>query len=424
MHRQSATFSSSRPQVLNTLRPITRSGSAAPTRSATASSQRCFCLLVQRSSTLTGAENCQSVRKMTVSASAAGAMPAGSSDPEGTQGAPSDPSDAGNEPGELEASLGRVAAQLSNLFPLWVGLASGLGLLYPPALAWFRAEYTTAALALTMLAMGTSLTFQDFADVMREPKLVLLGAGLQYTIMPLLGFTISRVANLSMPLAIGICIVASCPGGTASNLVTYLAQADVALSVTMTTVSTLLAVVATPLLTQALVGAMMKVSVVGLLYSTLQVVLVPVGVGACLNQAFPRAVRRAAPFSPLVCVVTVALLVGSIIANQAEFVRQAGWKLLAAVASLHAGGFLFGYVLSRAAGAPERAARTNSIEVGMQNSALGAFLALAHFPDPLTAVPCAISACTHSLMGSAIAGVWRWRDIQRARREIGKGELQ
>lgn len=317
----------------------------------------------------------------------------------------------------IEAYAGRKAAQLSNLFPLWVVAASAAGLLHPPAVTWFSADYTTGALAVTMLAMGTSLTFQDLKAVLQRPSLVALGAGLQYTIMPLLGLVVSRLAGLSPPLAIGVCIVASCPGGTASNLVTYLAQADVALSVTMTTVSTLAAVVMTPLLTQALVGAMVKVSVVGLLVSTLQVVLLPVALGAFLNHSFPAAVRRIAPFSPLICVATVALLVGSIIGNQAVFVKQASWSLLAAVVTLHAGGFLLGYLVSRAAGAPEKAARTNSIEVGMQNSALGAFLAMSHFADPLTVVPCAISACIHSVMGSAIAGAWRWSDIKRQRGE-------
>lgn len=315
----------------------------------------------------------------------------------------------------LEAYAARKAAQLSNLFPLWVVAASAAGLLHPPSVTWFSAEYTTGALAVTMLAMGTSLTFQDLKAVLQRPGLVVLGAALQYTVMPLLGLAVSRLAGLSPPLAIGVCIVASCPGGTASNLVTYLAQADVALSVTMTTVSTLAAVVMTPLLTQALVGAMVKVSVVDLLLSTLQVVLAPVAMGAALNQLFPRAVRRIAPFSPLICVITVALLVGSIIGSQAAFVKQASWTLLAAVITLHAGGFLLGYVMSRAVGAPEKAARTNSIEVGMQNSALGAFLAMSHFADPVTVVPCAISACIHSVMGSAIAGAWRWSDIRHQR---------
>lgn len=315
----------------------------------------------------------------------------------------------------FEAFAGNKAAQLSNLFPVWVVAASTAGLLHPPAVTWFSAEYTTVALAVTMLAMGTSLTFEDLKGVLQRPGIVALGVILQYTIMPLLGLAVSRLAGLSPPLAVGVCIVASCPGGTASNLVTYLAQADVALSVTMTTVSTLAAVVMTPLLTQALVGAMVKVSVVGLLTSTLQVVLLPVALGAALNQAFPAAVRRVAPFSPLICVVTVALLVGSIIGSQAAFVRQASWTLLGAVVALHSGGFLLGYWVSKLVGVPEKAARTNSIEVGMQNSALGAFLAMAHFADPVTVVPCAISACIHSVLGSAIAGAWRWRDIRHQR---------
>lgn len=238
----------------------------------------------------------------------------------------------------------------------------------------------------------------------------MLGTVLQYTIMPLMGFAVSRLAGLSTPFAVGICMIASCPGGTASNVVTFLANADVALSVMMTTVSTLAAVVMTPVLTKTLVGAMVPVDAQALFVSTLQVVLVPVILGAALNQKFPRAVRTTAPYMPLVAVVAVVLIVASVMAQNAAAVTLAGPRLIAAILTLHTGGFVLGYGVSRLAGLPEKAARTNSIEVGMQNSALGAVLAAMHFQDPLTAVPCALSACLHSLMGSALAAFWRSND--------------
>jgi bile acid:Na+ symporter, BASS family len=141
--------------------------------------------------------------------------------------------------------------------------------------------------------------------------------------------------------------------------------------------------------------------------ASVQVVLAPVLAGIALNRFLPRVVAKIAPLAPPVAVTMVALTCATVMAQAAGSVRQAGLVLLGAVAALHVGGFLFGYVFSRALRMPETTCRTNSIEVGMQNSTLGASLALMHFADPLTAAPCAISACMHSVIGSALAGAWR-----------------
>lgn len=207
--------------------------------------------------------------------------------------------------------------------------------------------------------------------------------------------------------------MACCPGGTASNVVTYLANADVSLSVLMTTASTLGAAVMTPLLTQLLLGTLVPVDAAGLLVSTLQVVLAPVLAGAALNSAFPRAVGALAPLSALSAVVIIALICGSVIAQNSSAALAAGPRLLLALFLLHGGGFFLGWFVSRVVlRQPERVARTSSIEVGMQNSALGAVLAGQHFSaNPLAAVPCAISACMHSVLGSLLAAAWRlWGD--------------
>lgn len=315
-----------------------------------------------------------------------------------------------SEPPATPTGFAKASAFLTSYFPVWVAVACTAAVMHPPLFLWFKKDFVTAGLALTMLAMGTTLSLEDFQNVFAAPGRVMLGALLQYTIMPLMGFVVSRLAGLPTPFAIGICLVASCPGGTASNVVTFLANADVALSVMMTTVSTFAAVVMTPLLTKTLVGAMVPVDAKALFVSTLQVVLVPVILGAALNQFFPRAVKQTAPFAPLVAVIAVVLILGSVMAQNAAAVTLAGPRLVGAIITLHAGGFAFGYGISKLAGLPEKAARTNSIEVGMQNSALGAVLAAVHFSDPLTAVPCALSACLHSLMGSALAAAWRSSD--------------
>ncbi|KAI7837575.1 hypothetical protein COHA_008588 [Chlorella ohadii] len=297
-----------------------------------------------------------------------------------------------------------------SLFPIFVLGAALWALAQPTAFDWFDKTAITPALAVTMLGMGLTLTFDDFREVLATPGRIFAGFALQYTIMPLMAFAVSRLMGLPLAFTIGLCIVGSCPGGTASNVVTYLARADVTLSVAMTTASTLGAVVATPMLTQLLLGTLVPVDAKALLVSTLQVVLLPVLVGAAINTFFHKQVEVLAPFSALSAVVLIALICGSVVAQNAAAVVQAGPKLLAAIFLLHAGGFFLGYALSRAVGIPERAARTNSIEVGMQNSALGAVLASVHFPaHPLAAVPCAISACMHSVMGSLLAAVWRGR---------------
>eukprot|EP00891_Asterochloris_glomerata_P006302 jgi/Astpho2/6302/e_gw1.00089.16.1_t len=306
---------------------------------------------------------------------------------------------------------------MTTFFPVWICISCLLGLWKPALWAWFSPRWVTWALAITMLAMGTTLTIEDFAAVAKSPGNVVLGAVLQYTIMP--GKPPGQAAYLRSiphnvlavwPLPCSICMVACCPGGTASNVVTFLANADVALSVMMTTASTLAAVVMTPLLTQLLVGALVPVDGRGLFISTLQVVLAPVVLGAVLNQKAPRLVRFTAPFAPLVAVSMVVLVVASVMSQNAAAVKCAGPQLLGAVVALHTGGFALGYLVSKALGVPERSARTNSIEVGMQNSALGAVLASLHFSDPKTAVPCAISACLHSILGSVLAAFWRWKD--------------
>ena len=311
-------------------------------------------------------------------------------------------------PPTLSTTLTSIANAATNAFPIFVLGAAFLGLAQPSSFAWFHPSYMTPALGITMLGMGLTLTFADFTRVLTTPARIFTGFALQYTIMPTIAFAVSKLLSLPLDLTVGLCLVGACPGGTASNVVTYLANADLPLSVAMTTASTLGAVVATPMLTKLLLGTLVPVDVTALLVSTVQVVLLPVVLGAALNQAFPKVVSKLAPASALSAVLLIAVICGSVISQNAAAVAAAGPRLLLAVATLHSGGFALGYFISKTLGLPEKVARTNSIEVGMQNSALGALLATAHFPaNPLAAVPCAISACTHSVMGSLLAAFWR-----------------
>ncbi|MFL0672680.1 MAG: bile acid:sodium symporter family protein [Erythrobacter sp.] len=272
------------------------------------------------------------------------------------------------------------------------------------------------ALGTIMLAMGLTLTFDDYRGLAQMPRALLAGVVLQFTVMPLAGFAIARVMGLEPGLAVGLILVACCPGGTASNVVAFLARGNVALSVAMTMASTLAAVVLTPLLTGWLAGAYVEIDRLNLLVNMVSIVLVPVVAGTLLNTLFPRAAERVSAVLPLVAIVLVIGIVGGIVGGaKAEIAQHAG-TLLVATFLLHACGFALGYGLARLLRLGVVEARTISIEVGMQNSGLGSGLAktpafAAQFANvsqaALAPVPAAISAVWHVVIGSLLAGWWR-----------------
>ncbi|XP_021287930.1 probable sodium/metabolite cotransporter BASS1, chloroplastic [Herrania umbratica] len=300
--------------------------------------------------------------------------------------------------------LGEV---ISTAFPLWVSLGCLFGLLKPTSFSWVTPRWNIFGLTLTMLGMGMTLTLDDLRGALAMPKELISGFVLQYSVMPLSGFLVSKLLNLPSHYAAGLILVGCCPGGTASNIVTYIARGNVALSVLMTAASTLSAVIMTPFLTAKLAGQYVAVDAAGLLISTLQVVLLPVLGGAFLNQYFQDLVKFVSPLMPPIAVGTVAILCGNAIAQSASAILASGQQVVLASSLLHVSGFFFGYILSRVLGLDVASSRTISIEVGMQNSVLGVVLASQHFQNPLTAVPCAVSSVCHSIFGSILAGIWR-----------------
>jgi BASS family bile acid:Na+ symporter len=313
------------------------------------------------------------------------------------------------------ASFLRLAA---NAFPLWV-LGGGLLALWRPEwFAWFATTRIAGqslivwGLGIIMLGMGLTLSWEDFRRVFQLPGAAALGIAAQFIIMPLAGWTVATAFGLSAPLAAGLILTACCPGGTASNIVTYLARANVALSVLMTMCSTMAALVLTPVLTGALAGHLVPVDRWALFLDTCKVILIPVTLGVLLNHFFPRQIRRFEVGFPLIAALTVALICASIVALSAETIKAQAGILLLAVGSLHAAGFALGYVAAKIFRYDVLVRRTISIEVGMQNSGLAVFLARQHFPDPLSAVPGAISSVVHSVFGSLLAGYWRLRSLK------------
>jgi BASS family bile acid:Na+ symporter len=313
------------------------------------------------------------------------------------------------------AGVKRLLVLFSNAFPLWIVLGCVWAWFQPGAWTWFK-PYIEPGLGVIMLGMGLTLRFADFVAVAREPKNVALGVAAQFLIMPLLGWAIARAFQLESGLAIGLILVGCCPGGTASNVICYLARANVPLSVLLTMTSTVVAIVATPLLTRWLAGAWLPVDAWALFRSMLVVVMLPLVCGVTINSLLgkmrnPARIRAWIDAAgPLLSVAVIVLIVSCIVGLKKPEIARSAAPLFISVFLLHFFGFLLGYLFARIAGCRESLRRTISIEVGMQNSGLGAALATRHFPHlALAPVPAAISAVYHCLIGSLLAAWWRRR---------------
>jgi BASS family bile acid:Na+ symporter len=313
------------------------------------------------------------------------------------------------------AGVKRLLALLSNAFPLWIVLGCVWAWFQPAAWTWFK-PFIEPGLGVIMLGMGLTLRFSDFAAVVKEPKTVALGVAAQFLIMPLAGWAVARAFHLETGLAIGLILVGCCPGGTASNVICYLARANVPLSVLLTMSSTVVAIFATPMLTRWLAGAWLPVDAWALFRSMLMVVLLPLVCGVGVNSLLEKARNPVRIRSwidaagPLLSVAVIVLIVGCIVASKKPEIARSAMPLFVSVFLLHFLGFLLGYLFAWAAGCRESLRRTISIEVGMQNSGLGAALATKHFPQlALAPVPAAISAVYHCLIGSLLAAFWRRR---------------
>jgi bile acid:Na+ symporter, BASS family len=297
--------------------------------------------------------------------------------------------------------------RITLLFPVWALLASLLAFAYPQPLVDLKA-WILPLLGLVMLGMGATLTPAEFREVLRRPRLVALGAALQFGIMPLAGWTIGHLLGLPPVLLAGLVLVGASPGGTASNVICYLARGDVALSITLTTVSTLLAVVLTPLLTLLYVGERVPVPAGAMLLSILQVVVLPVALGVLLNRLAGERIGGLKRLFPLISVAAIVLIIAIIVALNRESLASLGAEAGLAVILHNGTGLAAGYALARLLGQDETRARTLAIEVGMQNSGLAVALAVKHF-SAAAALPGALFSVWHNLSGSALAAWWSRR---------------
>jgi BASS family bile acid:Na+ symporter len=304
----------------------------------------------------------------------------------------------------------RSARIAVTLFPLLILAGGVVAVLTPDTFSGFGV-LVNPLLGVIMFGMGLTLTPVDFALIGKRPLPVVIGVVAQFMIMPLIGWAVSMALGLSPALTAGVILVGCCPGGTASNVVSYLARGDVALSVAMTSVSTLIAPILTPLLTLWLAGQYMPVDAAGIGRSILQIVLIPVVVGLAVRYFLPGLVEKLLPALPWISVAAITVVVIAVVSGSASIIFSAGLLVLAAVI-LHNGlGYALGYGAARLFKLPVPARRTAAIEVGMQNSGLAAGLARTYL-TPEAALPAAIFSVWHNVSGAALAAYWRRRDAR------------
>tara|TARA_B100001175_G_C19478616_1_gene625813 strand:- start:872 stop:1783 length:912 start_codon:yes stop_codon:yes gene_type:complete len=300
-----------------------------------------------------------------------------------------------------------LLSKIPNFFPWFVSIASLLSLFNPEIFIWFSGNLITIGLGIIMLVMGLTLDLNHFRQILKHPYWVLMGFILQFTIMPFLGWGLSIIFNLPTFFSLGLILVASCPGGTASNVIVYLSNSNLALSVAMTTVSTISAIIMTPLLISNLSGSEIEVDSIGLFLTTLKVVLIPIVTGVLLNRFFPEKTNKFIKIGPSLAVILITLIVASIIGEGKEIILSSGLSLLFSIMTLHFLGFLLGYWISKLFFNNDFVAKTISVEVGMQNSGLGVVLSKENFVNPAIAIPSAISSLVHSLYGSIFVIVFK-----------------
>lgn len=308
----------------------------------------------------------------------------------------------------INSKMKRLCHYISEYMGILVLVAALLALAFPDVLKEIRPTVINYLLGVVMFGMGLTLNLQDFKIVFSRPKDILIGCLAQFTIMPLLAWSLARIFSLDEALALGVVLVGCCPGGTASNVITYLAKGDLALSVGMTGVSTLLAPFLTPLLTWALAGKSINVDVASMFLSILWVVILPIIMGLIVKGLWPKFTEKATDYLPAFSSIAIALIVAIIIGANADKLIAGGFIIVLVVILHNIFGLSLGYLIGRTLRLSEPKKRAISIEVGMQNSGLASSLATIHFAAyPLATIPGAIFSVWHNLSGAAVAYLYK-----------------
>ena len=298
--------------------------------------------------------------------------------------------------------------KICNFIAHWMGalvlLSAVVAVLFPVPFNYVSTSAINPMLGLIMFGMGLTLSPTDFRIVASRPKDVLFGCLAQFTVMPLVALLLAKVFSLPEELALGVILVGCCPGGTASNVITYLAKGDLALSVGMTAVSTLLAPLLTPLLVWLLAGTMVDVDTFGMLQSILYIVIAPIVAGLLCQKFLPDFTKNVVAYLPAFSSLMIALVVAIVVSHSADRLLMGGMMVVVVVMLHNVCGLALGYLVGRLLHLPHAKSVAISIEVGMQNSGLASSLAVLHFAAfPLATIPGAIFSVWHNISGALVA---------------------
>lgn len=316
-------------------------------------------------------------------------------------------------------TLGKISNFAGNTFALWVILFAILAFFLPGGFTWI-APHIALLLGVIMFGMGLTLSLSDFKAVVQAPKSVLITVLAQFIIMPLLAFGLATAFQLPAEIAVGVILVGCCPGGTASNVMTFLAKGNTALSVSVTTVSTLLAPILTPVLTLLLASKWLPVSAGSMFLSIVQIVLLPIVLGIIVRLLFHKQVEKGVTALPLVSVVGIVAVAAAVVAVNTENIVKEGLIIFAVVVLHNVLGLIIGFAIAKLFKLDFHDQKAVSIEVGMQNSGLGATLALAYF-SPIAAVPSAIFSVWHNISGPILA-TWWGKNSEKTEPPVDKDE--
>lgn len=301
-------------------------------------------------------------------------------------------------------ALENVSQFVGKTFAIWVLLFAVLAFLSPSTFTWI-APHITLLLGIIMFGMGLTLSGSDFKEVFRRPKDVAIGVVGQFLIMPLLAFLLAKGLHLAPEIAVGVILVGCCPGGTASNVMTFLSKGDVALSVTITSITTLLAPLVTPALILLLASEWIPVDPGGLFLSIVKIVIVPIVLGVVAKKLFNKQAQSSVKVLPLVSIIAIVAIVAAVVSVSQQAIAKTGLIIFAVVVLHNVLGYLIGYAFGKLFKMDLSKRKAVAIEVGMQNSGLGAAIATVHF-SPLAAVPSAIFSVWHNISGPILATIF------------------
>ncbi|WP_313340041.1 bile acid:sodium symporter family protein [Sedimentibacter sp.] len=301
-------------------------------------------------------------------------------------------------------ALERLSNFVGKYMAYIVIVIAAIALFVPTTFSFLKASYINPLLMIVMFGMGLTLKLDDFKLVLSRPLEVLIGFAAQFAIMPLIALSLVKVFNLPPELAVGVVLVGTCPGGTSSNVMTFLAKGDVALSVTITSFSTLFAPLLTPFITKLLIGATVEVDVMNMFFSIVKVVIVPIGLGFVINRFFGKITEKLVKILPLVSVTAIVAIVATVVSLNSAKLMTSGLLIIAIVVLHNSLGYLVGFFAARVLGLNLSKQKTIAIEVGMQNSGLATSLAATAFAQyPLATIPGAIFSVWHNISGAIIA---------------------